>query len=166
MTELPTFVVGIFSLALGLVFGYLTRQAIAKKKEGTAEAKLNKLVLEAKESAKKIEEKAHKSAEAILEKSTAEEKEKHSHFLQLEKRLLHKEEFLEEREDKFEKKSKELINKTQELEDQIGRVKEIKERRMQELERISGLSSKQAKEELLSALEKEHGEELADRLKK
>src|SRR3989338_1259007 len=166
MTELPTFIVGAFSLILGSVFGYLIRQVIAKKKEGTAEAKFNKLVSEAKESAKKIEEKAHKNAESILEKATEEEKEKHSHFLQLEKRLLHKEEFLEERENKLKKKSKELTNRSQELEGQIERVKEIKEKRLQELERISGLSSKQAREELLVALEKEHGEELTDRLKK
>jgi len=166
MIELPTILAGSFSLAIGLAFGYLIRQTIAKKKEGTAESKLNKTVAEAKKNAKTIEEKAHKAAETILEKAKEEEKEKHSHFIQLEKRLLSKEESLEEREKKLKRKSRELSTKSEELEDSIERVKEIKAKHITELEKIAKLTSAQAKEKLVKALEEKYGEELVDRLKK
>ena len=110
-TGLSPFLVGVFALAIGLVLGYLIRQILAKKQEGTAESKFNKLLIEAKDNAKKIEEKAKKKAEEILQEALADEKEKHSHLLQLEKRFLNKEEDIEQRESRFRKKFKELKNK-------------------------------------------------------
>ena len=166
MTELPKILIGVFSLAIGIVLGYLVRQILAKKQEGTAESKLNKVLSEAKEDAKKIGEKAQKQAEEIITKAREEEKEKHSYSLQLEKRLLNKEEALEQKESGLRKETEDLNTRTQELEGSISRVQELKEKHTKELERIAGLSAKEAKEQLLLSIEKEYGQELESRLNK
>lgn len=166
ITGLPPLLVGVFALAIGLVLGYLIRQILAKKQEGTAEAKSNKVLTGAKDNAKKIEEKAKKKSEEILKEALADEKEKHSHLLQLEKRLLNKEEDIEQRELRFRRKSKELKNKLEDLEGQRGELGILKEKQIKELEKIGRLNSQDAKEHLLKILEKEYEQELNDRLVK
>lgn len=166
ITELFPFLVGIFALATGLVLGYLIRQILAKKQEGTAEAKFDKVLVEAKDSAKKIEEKAKKKSEEIIQEALADEKEKHSHLLQVEKRLLNKEEDIEQRESRFRRKSKELKNKLEDLQSRRGELDILKEKQIKELERIGRLNSQDAREQLLKTLEKEYEQELDDRLGK
>lgn len=165
MTETPI-LVAVFSISAGLFLGYLIRQILAKKLEGTAEAKVDKVLTDAKQEAQKIEERAKQKAEEILEKAQKEEKEKHSNLLQLEKRLFAKEESFDAREARIKRKNKELSQKSQELEEQIERVKETKEKQVEKLESIAKLSTKDAKAQLLESLEEQYKQELQDRLRK
>ncbi len=158
--------VSVFALIVGIVVGYLARQALARKQEGTAEAKINKVISEAKENAKNITEQAKQRAEEITEEAKKEEKEKHSNLLKMEKRLLSKEEELERKSSKLRKKNRELKNKAEDIESKFAEAENLKEKQTHELEKISKMSSEEAREQLFKNIETEYDKELHERMQK
>jgi len=62
------------TLIIGSILGYYTRQTIAKKQTGTIEAKLNKLVNEAKDEAKETLIQAKEKANKVLEEIKQQER--------------------------------------------------------------------------------------------
>ena len=78
-----------------------------------------------------------------------------------EKRVLNKEETLDRKSDALEKKEQSLAHKESSLEKQKVKVEELHEKRLQELERISGLTSEQAKDYLLKTVEDDVKREMA-----
>src|SRR5699024_3422725 len=71
-----------------------------------------------------------------------------------ERRLVQKEENLERKLENVDKKEKDLMRKEEELEAKRRDLKEITNKQMSELQRIAGLSKEEAKQKLLSELEK------------
>ncbi|MDX1535843.1 MAG: ribonuclease Y, partial [Candidatus Spechtbacterales bacterium] len=166
MLEAPTTVMGVILVAMGVALGYLIRQILAKKQEGTAEAKLNKIISDAKQDANKIVEKAKESADKILEEAKKEEKEKNSYLIQLEKRLLTKEEDLDKKDSRLRKKNKDLSRRIDEIKATRQKIDELAQKKLQALEKVSGLSKESAKKQLLEGLEKEYEQELYDKIMK
>ena len=87
-----------------------------------------------------------------LEKET---KERRSELQRYEKRVLSKEEAIEKKADMLEKKESSLADREEQLVKVKAEVEKLNEQRTQELERISGLTSEQAKELLLKTVEDE-----------
>ncbi len=79
------------TLIVGSVLGYYTRQTIAKKRAGTIEAKLNKLISQAKEEARETLLQAKDKSNKILEEAKGQEREGSSRLNRLEERLIKKE---------------------------------------------------------------------------
>ncbi|MEX2145276.1 MAG: ribonuclease Y [Candidatus Spechtbacterales bacterium] len=156
----------VFAILFGVVLGYFARQVSAKKQEGTAESKVDKILSEAKENAEKIKEKAKESADEIIELAKKEEKEKHAYLLQLEKRLLTKEEDLDLKTSKLRKKQKDISGKLEEIEKEREELGTLKQKQITALETVSKLSSKEAREKLFQSIEESYQQELADRLQK
>lgn len=116
----------------------------------TAETKKREALLEAKEEALK-----HKN------EFERESKERRKELQDLEKRLLKKEENSDRKEDALGRKEKELNSREQELNKRDEEVKELHQKKVEELERISGLTAEQAKEELLSSVREDIKHETA-----
>lgn len=116
----------------------------------TAETKKREALLEAKE-------------EAIRTKNEIEHesKERRAEIQRYEKRVLSKEETLDKKSEVLEKKEAKLNTKLAELEKQMQEVEVIKNSHLQELEKISGLTSEQAKEYLLKSVEEDVKHETA-----
>ena len=110
----------------------------------TAETKKREALLEAKEESLKTKNE--------LEKET---KERRSELQRYEKRVLAKEEAVEKKADMLEKKESSLAGREEQLVKVKAEVEKLNEQRTQELERISGLTSEQAKELLLKTVEDE-----------
>lgn len=87
-----------------------------------------------------------------LEKET---KERRAEISKYEKRVLSKEETLDRKIEAVEKRDSNITRKEEELGKQKQKVEELEKKRQQELERISGLTSEQAKEYLLKTVEDE-----------
>ena len=87
-----------------------------------------------------------------LEKET---KERRAEISKYEKRVLSKEETLDRKIEAVEKRDSNITRKEEELGKQKQKVEELEKTRQQELERISGLTSEQAKEYLLKTVEDE-----------
>lgn len=110
----------------------------------TAETKKREALLEAKEESLKTKNELEKGS-----------KERRAEIQRYEKRVLSKEEALDKKSEQIEKKEHMLSSKEEELEKQKEEVAHLNEQRLQELERISGLTSEQAKEYLLKSVEEE-----------
>ena len=124
---------------------------------GTAEEKARKIIDEALKTAetKKRETLLEVKEESLrtrneLEKET---KERRSELQKYEKRVLAKEEAVDKKADLIEKREAEYAAKITELQNKQKKVNEQYEQGVQELERISGLTSEQAKEQLLKTVE-------------
>ncbi len=108
----------------------------------TAEAKKKESLLEIKEESIKNKNE--------LEKET---KERRNELQRYEKRVLSKEEALDKKADAIEKREAGFTAKEEQLRQREAKVEELGRQRVQELERISGLTSEQAKEYLLKTVE-------------
>ncbi|MDD3570641.1 MAG: ribonuclease Y, partial [Lachnospiraceae bacterium] len=88
-------------------------------------------------------------------------RERRNELQRTERRLVQKEETLDKKADSFEKKEDQLNKKVEELEKQKEEVQEIHEKHLRELERISGLTTDEAKNYLLSIIENDVKHEAA-----
>ena len=138
--------------------GVLIRKKIAESKLKSAENEAKRILEMAKvEAENNKKEEIFKAKEEILSarKDLDEEiRERRGEVQQQERRLIQKEENLEKKLDLVEKKEKDLSEKDKELETKRNELDEIAEKQMAELQKISGLSSEEAKQRLLSELEK------------
>ena len=129
----------------------------AESKIGNAEAKAREIIDDAvktaetkkKESLLEIKEESIKNKNE-LEKET---KERRSELQRYEKRVLSKEEALDKKSEAIERREAGFTAKEEELKQREAKVEELSQQRVQELERISGLTSEQAKEYLLKTVE-------------
>ena len=108
----------------------------------TAETKKREALLEVKEESLRTKNE--------LEKET---KERRYELQKYERRVLSKEESVDKKADAVEKREAECTAKVAELQKREKKVDELEQKGVQELERISGLTSDQAKDELLRSVE-------------
>lgn len=108
----------------------------------TAETKKRETLLEVKEESLRTKNE--------LEKET---KERRNELQKYERRVLSKEESVDKKADIVEKRETECTAKAAELQKREKKVEELEQKGVQELERISGLTSEQAKDELLKTVE-------------
>ena len=109
-----------------------------------AETKKREALLEAKEESLKTKNE--------LEKET---RERRTELQRYEKRVLSKEESVDKKADALERRESGLTAKEEELKKKSAEVEKLRGQRLQERERISGLTSEQAKEYLLKTVEDE-----------
>ncbi|MBQ4559973.1 MAG: ribonuclease Y [Tyzzerella sp.] len=131
----------------------------AESKLGNAEAKARAIIDDAiktaeatkKESLLEVKEESIK-AKNELERET---KERRAELQRYEKRVLSKEEVLEKRESAIEQRETHFATREEQMRQREAKVEELSKQRVQELERISGLTSEQAKEYLLKTVEED-----------
>ena len=116
----------------------------------TAETKKREALLEAKEENMK--------AKNDLDKET---RERRAEVQRYEKRVLSKEETLDKKLDALEKRESKLSSKEANFEKEKQRVEELRQSHLRELEKISNLTTEQAKEYLLKTVEEDVKHETA-----
>ena len=159
----------VITLIITIPITYLVTVQIRKKtveaKIGSAEEKAREIIDEALKVAE------NKKREALLEAKDEnlkarnevekETKERRAEVQRYERRVLQKEENLDKKAEAIEKREAGFAAKEEALKKQKQEVDELSEKRVQELERISGLTSEQAKEYLLKTVEDEVRHETA-----
>ena len=145
------------------------RKNIAEAKVGKAEDKAREIIDEALKSAeaKKRETLLEAKEEALKTKNDIDKevKERRSELQRMEKRVLSREENLDKKTEAVEKKEAFLSKKEAELDAKKREISDLEAKRTQELERISGLTSEQAKEYLLKTVEDDVKHETAVMIK-
>jgi len=128
-------------------------------KIGSAEAKSREIIDEALKVAetKKREALLEAKEESLKAKNEFEKesKERKSELQRLEKRLASKEDAIDKKTETLEKRENSLVNREEKLAKDMAELEKLNEQRTQELERIAGLTSEQAKELLLKTVEEE-----------
>lgn len=110
----------------------------------TGESKKREMLLEAKEDNIKVKNELDKEV-----------KERRGELQQLERRILQKEEGIDKKTSLLEQKEEQLQNRMDKIEKTKQQVEEIEKKQLEELERISNLTSEEAKQFLLKTIEDE-----------
>ena len=133
------------------------RIKVYESKIGSAEEKSREIIDEALKVAetKKREALLEAKEESLRAKNEAEReaKERRAEIQRMERRVMNREENLDKKSEALEKKEANLASKEESLTARKRETDELYNKELQELERISGLTSEQAKEYLLKTIE-------------
>ena len=160
---LPYIITAVVSIVITALVVWFVAASYQKKsansKIGNAEEKARGIIDEA---VKTAEEKKRESMLEIKEESIKakndldkEIKERRNEISRNERRIVQKEENVDKKLEAIEKREAGFAVKEEELKKQKIEISKLNEQRLQELERISGLTSEQAKEYLLKTIEED-----------
>lgn len=154
-----TFVTAALAGLIAFLLGYLLRRYVAEARIKSAE-----------EAARRIIEDGHKEAEAkkregiveakdeafrLKHESEREIREQRAEVQRLERRVVQREESLDRKSDSQEQRERALAQREQELVKAREDASALAARQQQELERISGLTAEQAREQLLKQVDEQ-----------
>ncbi|MEW6546623.1 MAG: ribonuclease Y [Bacillota bacterium] len=155
----------VVSLLVGLLAGYFVRRLVAEAAIGSAEAQAKRIVEEAvdqgearkKELLLEAKEEVHR-LRAEFERET---RERRIELQRIERRLMSREEQLDRKLDNLERREENLASRERELAIAREELAAMQARQREELERISGISSEEARQILLKTVEEEVRHEAA-----
>ncbi len=158
----------VVGLAIGALIGSLLRKKVAEKQIGSAEEQAKKIVSDAlhEAEAKKKEAILEAKEEILAAKNEADNelKERRKEVSRQERRIAQKEESIDAKLDNLEQKENALGEKQKKLDDLKGEVEQALQRQVTALEKISGMTSEEAKDMLLARAEGEIAHETALKL--
>ncbi len=162
----PIIIWGIAGLA-GVLVGYYTRIVIARQKVAKAEQDADKILGKAKDKltaseqqAKEIILEAKEEASKLREKAEKEEKERRSDLLDLEKRIISKDEQLDRKLEDLDKQKEAILNKDKEIQEVKEEILKIRDNQFKKLEDVARLTRDEAKEQLFQRVEKEYKDDV------
>ncbi len=152
--------------AIGLAAGYYIRKVQIANRVNSIEAKVDRALEDAKTKEKEILLEAKSKALEITEQAKKSEQEFRNQLLKIEDRLGKREADLEARSKDLDRQRDELVKKREEMVKTHDELKEVRQRQMDQLQKISGLTMEEAKRVLLESTEKGMREELAQLTRK
>jgi len=162
-------IITVVAVMISFTIGYLVRKSIAEAKIASAEIQAKKIIEDAEKAAEaKKREALLEAKEEVLKlrnEVERENKERRSELQRMERRLMQKEESLDRKTEAIEKKEDVLNRKESEVDKIKQDLNQIYSRQVAELERISGMTSEEARQTLLADVEKEIQHEAAKMIK-
>ena len=153
---------------IGFVFGGEHRRKTSEKEIGSATQQATKIInnalneAEATKKARLVE--AKDEIHKLRHDADKEIRERRTEVQKQENRLNQREEYLDKRADSLEKKNENISVKQKQLDDKLLEIDGIKKSQFDMLERISGLTQEQAKDQLLASLSEELDTEKSKRI--
>ena len=153
---------------IGFVFGGEHRRKTSEKEIGSATQQATKIInnalneAEATKKARLVE--AKDEIHKLRHDADKEIRERRTEVQKQENRLKQREEYLDKRADSLEKKNENISVKQKQLDDKLLEIDGIKKSQFDMLERISGLTQEQAKDQLLANLNEELDTEKSKRI--
>jgi ribonucrease Y len=152
MDDLITVAVVLLCIAGGLVVGFVARGVVAAQSVKAAQDKAGRIVAEARAQQKELILQAKDEQVRLQRELDDEGRAKRSDLANLERRLLQRDEQLDQRADMLEERGRKLLTREQELDDQREALSRAQQEQVQALERVSGMSVDDAKTALLEAV--------------
>ncbi|MBR4149871.1 MAG: ribonuclease Y [Firmicutes bacterium] len=151
--------VGIVSLIVGILVGYILRKQSAEKQIGSAETQARNLILDAENRSEAIRKEtlaeARQEAHQIKQEAERDIRERREEVKKSERRIVQKEENIDKKQESIERKEEQISRRLQNLDEKVKQAEEIRLQQIAELERISGCTAEEAKQMLLADLEKD-----------
>ncbi len=177
MNGFITIALGLVALAAGILVGFVLHKRITAARFRLAEEKTRDAIAEAEKKAAALKREAEIQAKDYLFQAKGEfekeAKERRQDILNMEKRLLQKEENLEKRIDIFDQKEGNLSKREKAILQQEKTISEMEKKYQaliveqgQLLERIAGMSADEAKDRFMKLVESEMRHESAKLIKK
>jgi ribonucrease Y len=146
---------GIVALAGGLAIGFLARSRWANQSVKLAREKAARIVADARAQQKELILEAKEEKIRLQREAEEEARARRSELGAVERRLLSRDEQLDQRTDLLEQRDRKLLEKQIELEKQREELGRLNAERVVALEQISGLAAEDAKAMLLDAIREE-----------
>jgi len=158
-----------FAFIIGVVFGgmaaFIFRRVMFNRQIRIAERKAAKLIAEATDEARVVLNNAQEEARKTKTSVDAEYRERRSELQRQENRLSQKIENLDRKLEGVEQRERGLAGKEKEAESIRGQLGELRDRQLKQLELISGMSSAEARQQLIDAMQVEMAQETSRRLR-
>ena len=156
-------------LGIGFGLGVVYRKKFAEREIGSAEAEATRLINDAIRSGESRKKEMLLEAKDEIHKSRTEYerevKERRAELSKQERRLQQKEETLDKKAENFEHKEEELARRMAEVAVAKEEAEAVKKAHLATLEKLSGLTQEQAKQQLLQTVETEIRHETAMKIK-
>lgn len=156
----------IIGLLLGAVLGYGIIVLMQKKRKAAAGRQAEDILRDANAKQKEIILEAKDQALKLIEKAKREEHEKRNRLDDMEQRLNSKEENLEKKFEKVEEVQKKLEAKAHDIQTLKREIDSVYEEQSEKLQKIAGLSKAEAKDLLFEKVEKEIHNDLVSHIEK
>ncbi len=150
-----TVVVALVVGAISLAAGYWYRTYRDEREIGSARSQANTIISQAEAKNKEIVLGAKDEALKLRNEAETEANKRRQELQKQEERLVVQREKLDRRYDQLEGRARNLDKREKQIQRTEQSVEEMRQRRIQELERVAGLSREAARQELLEAVEED-----------
>ena len=158
-----------FAFVIGAVFGgmaaFIFRRVMFNRQIRIAERKAAKIMAEARDESRVVLNDAQEEARKTKASVDAEYRERRSELQRQENRLSQKIENLDRKLESVEQRERGMAGKEKEIESIRGQLGELRDKQLKQLELISGMSSAEARQQLLDAVQVEMEQETSRRLR-
>jgi ribonuclease Y len=153
--ELIAVVAAVVAAGLGVVAGFVARGAFSSQKLKSEQDKAARIVADARTQQKDLILEAKDEKLRLQREAEEEARAKRTEIQNLERRLLARDEQLDQRADLLEEKSRKISDRERDVEHQREELGRLNQERVAALEQVSGLSAEDAKAILLEAIREE-----------
>ena len=166
MELLAFFLTLTFVATIGMLLGFFFKAYFTTREKNSLEVKIKKLKENAESDAAIIVTKAQEKATLLMEKATKDMAEERDQIKESQKHLTQREHFLDERQIRIDHELQRITQTEEELQQEKKKLDQAIDRHIKELENITKLSAKEAREQLFEAVEKQAQKDLFSRIQK
>ncbi len=152
-------IIAVAALLLGALIGSLIQKRTTQTKLGRAEEAANRILEDAKNRAEVLSKEriaeAKDEVHKLRSECDADCKERRGEVTKLEKRILQREEQIDKKIASLEAKEEKFNKKEKQLDDELAAAEELVQRRTAELEKVAGMNQEEAKQSLIETVEHE-----------
>ena len=158
-TMVISIIVFLIALIIGILAGYIYRKNVGERIIGSAEQKAKNMILDAEKKSetisKEIKLEAKEETHRMRSDVEKEIRDRRGEIQRSERRIIQKEESLDRKLDNIEKKEEKIHRLEQDITKKNKELDRFMEKRIAELEKVSGLTADEAKNLLLEEIEKD-----------
>jgi ribonuclease Y len=165
MLAIIAIIVGLVGLLVGAGVGYAARRRSVGTSLLQAEEQASRVLAEAESRQKELLLEVKEEALRLRNAAEEETRERRAEALRSEQRLTQKEENLDRKIESLEKREQQVRDRESHIEQLRAEAEQIHQKQATEMERISGLTTAEAREQLLAAVEIEIRDEASRRVR-
>jgi ribonuclease Y len=155
----------VVGLAIGALLGYAIRRSATRNQELEAEQAASKILGDAQAKEKEILLAAKEEAIQLRAQAEQESKARRDEVLRLEQRVANREENLDRKLEALERREAALADREQQQEAVRAQLEDLRKAKVAEVERVSGMTSQEARDLLLREIEQEIRDEANRRVR-
>ena len=165
MPDITVAVAATVALIVGIAIGYLVRRYLAASNTKHAESYAERLMADARAKQKELVLEAKDDALKVQRAAEEEAREKRADLQRQERLLLDRSENLDRKVDAVERRETTFEERQRELEEEKTRLAALQQRQLAELERVSGLTAIEARQNLIQLISDEAEAEAHQRVR-
>lgn len=159
-------IISVSALLVGVAIGWFLRLIIALGQKGSMELEIKEMMLEAREEVDRITQEATEHADELIKDAKEEAGVLHEKLAKTEERLINKENILDKRQADLDEDREKLEKTEKELKEALIENKELQTLLIEKVSKTANMSMFDAKQELITLVEREFDEDLMARLHK